>query len=197
MATRPAGVQGFHSLVHQHHQHRRHQEHGAEKEGDDGGEKGDTVEKGEEEKVQWEKELRKERWRQGRIVNLELEMQHEMDWRRWNRSQATFAAEAETVKDQRNAVNGLGRRRRAGRRLVRLKLGKDIALLEPSEHGLRLPRRARSRSSSSLTDMDTRHQGEKMPISEPLLSLFEMRVLVQRRRLLTMIMLLMLVFIGL
>ncbi|KAG9062090.1 hypothetical protein KI688_006815 [Linnemannia hyalina] len=164
-ATRPAGVQGFHSLVHQHYQQRRHQEHGTEKEGDGGGENGDGMEKEEEEKVQWDKGLRKERWRQGRIINLELEMRHEMDWRRWNRAQATFAAEAETAEDQRNAVNGLGRRKRAGRRLMRLKLGKDVTLLEPSERGLQLPRRVRSRSlSSSLTDVDVRHRGEKMSL---------------------------------
>lgn len=199
MATRPAGVQGFHSLVHQHHQHRQHQEHAVEKTGDGGGEKGYGVEKGEEEKVQLEKELRKERWRQGRIVNLELEMQHEMDWRRWNRSQATFAAEAETAEDQRNTVNGLGRRKRAGRRMMRLKLGKDITLLEPSERGLRLPRRVRSRSSSSpsLTDMDARHQGEKMSMSESSFSLLKMGDLGTGRWSLTIIILLMLVYIGL
>ncbi|KAF9903703.1 hypothetical protein EC991_003430 [Linnemannia zychae] len=82
-----------------------------------------------------------------------------MDWRRWNRSQATYAAEAEAQAEVDKDFTHLGtkadgqsnvwRRRGGGRKLMRLKLGKDIALLEPSERGLRLPRRVRSPSDSS------------------------------------------------
>lgn len=166
MAKRPQGVQGFHSLVHQHY----HQGEGVN--GKEGEEKEEKGRKGDEEKrKELEKELRKERWRQGRIVNLELEAQHEMDWRRWNRSQATFAAESVAAEVGQGQSNVGGRKRERGRRMMRMKLSKDIALLYPSERGLRLPRRARS-SSLSLADTnaDLRHhrhhqRGERTPES--------------------------------
>ncbi|KAG0323342.1 hypothetical protein BGZ99_002835 [Dissophora globulifera] len=76
------------------------------------------------EMVQHEKELRKEKWRQGRIVSLEKEAQHELDWRRWQRSLAFKQRRSRTRKT----------------RSMRFKLGNDVVLLEPTERGLRLPR---------------------------------------------------------
>ncbi|KAF9086424.1 hypothetical protein BGX29_001415 [Mortierella sp. GBA35] len=172
MATQPAGIQRFHSLhqqYHHHHHHLQQQQQEAE-----------TVEaERTPEMVQLEKELRKERWRQGRVVNLELEAQREMDWRRWSRCQATYAAEAQADAEgeaeaeaealaeggcdtggqqQSSEKRRCGRRGRGrGREMMRLKLGKDIALLEPSERGLRLPRRIRSRSTGGHDD----DRGEK------------------------------------
>ncbi|KAF9921964.1 hypothetical protein FBU30_007950 [Linnemannia zychae] len=182
MTTRPAGVQGFHSLVHrqntQHHPHQHHQEYGQEprtemaKEANDSGndttkEVKEGVKENTEEMLQLEKELRKERWRQGRIVNLELEAQHEMDWRRWNRSQAIYMIESEAGIDphttENNGVYHEGQkdnerksRGRKGRRMMRLKLSKDTTLLESSEHGLRLPRRVRIPASTILEDIKSK-----------------------------------------
>ncbi|KAG0249533.1 hypothetical protein BG011_009207 [Mortierella polycephala] len=90
------------------------------------------------EMIQYEKELRKEKWRRGRIANLELEAQHELDWRRWQRSLDTSA---DRLKPQRV-------------RKMRFRLGKDVALLEPAERSLRLPKRLRRPNGNKKDNLD-------------------------------------------
>ncbi|KAF9177183.1 hypothetical protein BGZ51_009030 [Haplosporangium sp. Z 767] len=90
------------------------------------------------EMIQYEKELRKEKWRQGRIINLELEAQHELDWRRWQRSLDTST---DRLKPRRV-------------RKMRFKLGRDVTLLEPAERSLRLPKRLRKPYGDKKNTLD-------------------------------------------
>lgn len=107
------------------------------------------------EMIRVEKELRKEKWRQGRIANLEIEAQHELDWRRWQRSLL-----GNQPRQKKSSRDGFGRTRGHGldtnslqrplvhkrprTRIMRFKIGKDMTLLEPSESALRLPKRVRN-----------------------------------------------------
>ncbi|KAF9967512.1 hypothetical protein BGZ70_009274 [Mortierella alpina] len=94
------------------------------------------------ETIQYEKEQRKERWRQERTISLEVEAQHELEWRRWQRS---------LLPSRSSGMNATpspatpGQTRRSPCRNMRLRLGKDVALLEPSERGLLLPNRLSKR----------------------------------------------------
>ncbi|GJJ67887.1 hypothetical protein EMPS_00233 [Entomortierella parvispora] len=105
-----------------------------------------------------EKEQRKERWRQARLVTLEAEAEHELEWRRWRRSiilaprSGTTSSSSSSCRKRRphSRTSGLMEgvaseswKRSSCPRLMRYKLGKDIAVLEPSERGLRLPRQVK------------------------------------------------------
>lgn len=94
------------------------------------------------EMIQYEKELRKERWRQERTVSLEIEAQHELEWRRWQRSLLPSKSS-----DMNTTPSSTTPRQkcRSQSRNMRLRLGKDVALLEPSERGLSLPNRLSKR----------------------------------------------------
>ncbi|KAF9108558.1 hypothetical protein BGX27_008293 [Mortierella sp. AM989] len=138
MATRPDGVQGLNCQHNCNHVHQQHQASPDQEQShqdpttDPSREKAKPAEKTPE-MIQNEKELRKERWRQGRIVNLEIEAQHELEWRRWQRS--LQARKSSLTKGASEAT-----------RTIRFKLGKDISLLEQSERGLRLPKCAKNRT---------------------------------------------------
>ncbi|KAF8928243.1 hypothetical protein BGZ58_009794 [Dissophora ornata] len=131
MTPQPIGIQ---SVPHRPHSYNHHQNHHQQQQQEDVpipqslSEEGKTQEEEPAEKtldaIQYEKELRKEKWRQGRAANLEVEAQHELDWRRWKRSLECASK------------GNPGSRTRS----MRFKLGRDVALLESSENGLRLPR---------------------------------------------------------
>ncbi|KAG0209211.1 hypothetical protein BGX28_010433 [Mortierella sp. GBA30] len=123
--------------------------------------------------IQHEKrELRKARWRQERIMNLEIEAQHELEWRRWQRSllvsTSTSTSSASASEDWRSkemsgsskAAEQLSRRQRPTSRNMRFRLSNDVTLLETSERGLRLPRRKREDKDSS--EMDTKANDNTM-----------------------------------
>ncbi|KAI7823005.1 hypothetical protein BC939DRAFT_529200 [Gamsiella multidivaricata] len=133
MATRPPGVPR--PNYHQHQHHRHHPDPHYQQEISSAEESEQTLER-----IQHEKELQKERWRQGRIGNLELEAQHELEWRRWQRSLTAFDKTSSTTAS------------RSKTRSMRYRLGKDITLLEPSERGLRLPKYVCTRITDDKCD---------------------------------------------
>ncbi|KAF9985160.1 hypothetical protein BGZ75_003282 [Mortierella antarctica] len=94
------------------------------------------------EMIQYEKELRKQRWRQERTVSLEIEAQHELEWRRWQRS--LLPSKSSSMNSTPSPTTP-GQKCRSQSRNMRLRLGKDVALLEPSERGLLLPKRLSKR----------------------------------------------------
>ncbi|KAF9206146.1 hypothetical protein BGZ49_002932 [Haplosporangium sp. Z 27] len=139
MATRPIGMEG---LSHHQHQPRSSAAEPSEEK---------PVERPVEktpEMIQHEKELRKEKWRQSRIVNLEIEAQHELEWRRWRRS--LLAKKASSRRGDAKATT----------RAMRFKLGRDISLLEPSERGLRLPKRVRNESYKDNNERKESSEGK-------------------------------------
>ncbi|KAF9959520.1 hypothetical protein BGZ72_009465 [Mortierella alpina] len=105
------------------------------------------------EMIQYEKELRKERWRQERIVSLEIQAQHELEWRRWRRS---LLPSRSSHINTTPALTTADQKRRSRSRNMRLRLGKDATLLEHSERGLLLP----NRLSKSFIEKQRRGTGE-------------------------------------
>lgn len=162
MATRPESMSGTaHRPSYQHHHHHHHH-HQPLPESEDAHQQPGPIEKTAPtpEMIQIEKELRKERWRQSRIANLEIEAQHELDWRRWQRSllgnqrQKSPRSGFGNSRDHDVNTNSIRRslaRRRPRTRIIRFKIGKDMALLEPSESALRLPKRVRRPKSTSVS----------------------------------------------
>ncbi|KAG0355060.1 hypothetical protein BG005_006034 [Podila minutissima] len=163
MATRPVTMDGVPqrpSYQHHHHHHQPTPESGDSHQQQPAEKTEPTPEM-----IQIEKELRKERWRQGRIANLEIEAQHELDWRRWHRS---LLGNQPRRKSSRVGfgrtgghgldTNGLQRpltHKKPRTRIMRFKIGRDMTLLEPSESALRLPKRVRNRSKPARVSHPT------------------------------------------
>ncbi|KAG0346156.1 hypothetical protein BG004_002318 [Podila humilis] len=173
MSTRPSSMDGItqqlprhHHLPYQHqHHHREAQEQQKEqqKEQQASSKAPATSETTEPtpEMLQIEKELRKERWRLSRICNLEIESQHELDWRRWQRSLSMNLPHRPGSGSVTTTTHGTNksRRRKPSTRIVRFKIGKDMTLLEPSENDLRLPRRIRNRRNQRKVEKKEKEKG--------------------------------------
>ncbi|KFH62494.1 hypothetical protein MVEG_11702 [Podila verticillata NRRL 6337] len=151
MATRPATMDGFPLWPSYQRHHHRHQ---PPPESEEAHQQPGPAEKTAPtpEMIQNEKEVRKERWRQARIANLEIEAQHELDWRRWQRSllvnQSQKASRSGFGKSRgydldTNTIRRSLAYKKPRTRIMRFKIGKDMTLLEPSESALRLPKRVR------------------------------------------------------
>lgn len=157
MATRPATMDGVPQWPRYQRHHHCHQ---PPSEFEDAHQQSGAAEKTTPtpEMILIEKEVRKERWRQGRIANLEIEAQHELDWRRWQRSllgnQRQKSPGSDFGKSRGYDLNTDTIRRSLKKprtKIVRFKIGKDMTLLEPSESALRLPKRVRRPKSVRIS----------------------------------------------
>ncbi|KAG0049624.1 hypothetical protein BGZ83_005549 [Gryganskiella cystojenkinii] len=197
MVSRPAGVTGIVDSRSHHHHHHQHHDRSQDKDSkspeavnastitiertSSQQHQQVAIEQKTPEMIFQEKERRKEKWRQERLVNLETEAQHELDWRRWQRtlimtsprsgSNTSSRLRARTPPPLPRSSSSSRRESTATRsstapssssassswkqqshpRLMRYRLGKDIAVLEPSERGLRLPTRLKGHNTVKET----------------------------------------------
>jgi len=181
MVIRPAGVvRGIDPRFRYHPQQSQHQEHHPSQSTSSEVTNEKTAEKTPEIILE-EKELRKEKWRQARLATLEVEAQHELEWRRWRRSiilapRSGTSSSSSSARRRRRPLSrtaGLAEnatseswRRLSCPRLMRYKLGKDIAVLEPSERALRLPKRVKTVQTGGRTTEDNLVDGKASPSTE-------------------------------